>query len=213
MRSIWQGMRQDMSSGKLSRSAIYRRLVKRFRATRRGFGFAEEFGEKKDRSFYSLCFSPETNIGLLSLIIFIPSRAPERMDVFDGPLEIRRHALERLHQRTGLIEGYDAWADEFRLTLRALLLLFKQPGYWMENHPDRLLPTENGALLGLFDNYKFIGRTWLHNVDLDLEKRAEVQRIRTRIENEQSSSVEHWLRLLESRELSALVAADKGASE
>ena len=130
------------------------------------------------------------------MITFLPGRAPEQIIMCRGPFEIRRHALERFHQRTGVVDQYEAWSAEFRPTLQAALALAGDKTFWMPELSDGLLPTENGALLGVFENGRFFGRTWLHTVDLDVEKHAAMQRIKARMDQERPASVDHWNALL-----------------
>lgn len=70
--------------------------------------------------------TPRPGIGLVSELLVVPFRAPLDIGVCDGPLVIRQHALDRLHERMGLIGTYEVWAREFRVTLQLALLLSKQ---------------------------------------------------------------------------------------
>lgn len=213
MDAVLEKMQQEANRGKRSRSAAYRRLVKEFLALQCEFGFSAEHGERKNRQFSGFFFNPDVEVGLVSMISFVPLRAPIKFDVFTGPLVVRRHALDRLHQRRGVLDAYETWAEEFRITLRTVLLLFGQQGYWIADSPDALLPTKHGALLGLFQNNRFIGRTWLHSVDLDLDRRVEVQRILARVEQEKSPGPEQWSKLLAFAQSSEPISGDQATTE
>ena len=197
MQRVFTQLKRDLDRDTGSKTSIYRCLKTHFRELQCGFGFSAEYGVKKKRTYHGFFFAPDTNFGLVSVISFIPARDPGKLESFDGPLMIRRHALDRLHQRLGTLDRYAAWAREFQVTLQTTLLFFRKPEVWLDDAPDALLPTENGALLGLFEKRRFVGRTWMHRLDLDPEKQATADRICSFVQRQTKPSPEDWARLLD----------------
>lgn len=169
-------LQASVGRGKQSRSALYRKITGQLRALAGPLGLSTEIGEGKQRQFLLTMLTPRKGVGLVSELVVVSFRTPTRPLACAGPLTIRQHALERLHHRIGLSGDFTVWAREFRITLATALALSFSDDWKKADQTEGALPTMNGALLGIHEGDDFVGRTWLHAVDLSCAQRAEVVR-------------------------------------